>query len=158
MFTYSQKSIIKTINSYLYARYDSVFVDNINESLEKQKKYYTNKLIKNPTVINNKESIEISKEYFEKTKLITRPLTILTKKVAYNKYEAKVAVLYTNDIMTYDNLVNYIFLFTINKNIKNIYEFDNVEILSNSVTYIEGREIHIHNGEAVVCDDEKHYH
>ncbi|MDF2539577.1 MAG: hypothetical protein K0S76_2598 [Herbinix sp.] len=157
-FNYSDEIITKNINNYLNDRYDQISADNFDDSINNQTKYYSKKLRTSPVSINSEEGIQAGKKYFEDTEFSSMILTSSTEKLAYNRYEAKVSVLYANKYIEHDNFVNYVFAFSINKQGFNKYLFDNVEIISNTVTYINGGELHMHDGEVVVCDDEDHKH
>lgn len=153
-FHYKKENITETIGNYLTDRYDGISYNNFTVSIDKQKLYYTGKLRANPTWVNNNSNIEAGKKYFEETGYNTKLLTSSINKLSRRKYSARVSVLYINGYSEDDSIFDYSFVFTIKKRGIKDYVFDNVELASNLITYINGRELHIHDGEVALIDGE----
>ncbi|NLC19095.1 MAG: hypothetical protein GX757_07710 [Clostridiales bacterium] len=156
LFQYKENDVIEAINSYLNDRYNNISYKNFDESIAKQAKYYSSKLISYPSWVNSEADIIAAKKYFEETGFVTKILTSSIEKIDRKKYLAKISVLYLNGHIEDDNFVNYRYVFTVSKKGINTYEFDNIELTSNVLTYINGGELHIHDGEAIVCNVDSH--
>lgn len=166
VFQYKEENITEVINNYLTDRYNGIQADNFNDSIDKQKLYYSSKLHANPTWVNNKRNIEDGRKYFEETRYSSQVLTSSVEKKSRNKYLAKFSVLYLNGIIADENYTDYEFVFTVKKKGFNDYVFDNVELASGITTFTNGGELHLHDGEVVLvngedhsdCDDHSHNH
>jgi hypothetical protein len=155
-FQYKEDNVKAVINTYLTDRYNDISFENFDESIAKQTKYYSNKLNSSPSWVNSEADLKAGKKYFQDTGYITKILTSTVEKLDRKKYSADIYVLYINGHSEDDNFVKYRYVFTVNKKGLTNYVFDNIELTSNVITYIKGGELHLHDGEVVICDVNQH--
>lgn len=145
------------ISNYLYIRYDEVSEANLEERYELQNSFYSNKLMDDMSWVNMPQNIESAKEYFTKNHYHSNVLSLIIESDSTNKYTAKAFVLYTSFHSELDNLVTYEFEFVVTKEASEVV-FDGIEVIKNQLEYINGGQLHLHNGEVMICHEESPSH
>ncbi len=139
---YNEDEIISFISEYLDSRYGEVTKDTIEESVQKQNQYYSDRMLNTPAWVNYPDNIDSSIDYFNEYQYYSHILRSIIKKEE-NYYMADFSVLYISEKdHYYDNYVDYILSFTISMD-ENGLKIDNVNPIKNETTYIMGGELHV---------------